>query len=77
VAVIYVTYVADPTDPNGFYQALVETNAHPAALVSQLQACASSPSLFYQATDLATITSDMNAFVANAFAAIGPLRLSQ
>ena len=77
VAVIYVTYVPDPTDPNGFYQALVETNAPPAALVSQLQTCASSPSLFYQATDLATITSDMNAFLANVFTAIGPLRLSQ
>jgi Flp pilus assembly protein TadG len=77
VAVIYVTYVPEPSDPNGFYQALVETNAPPAALVSQLQACASSPSLFYQATDLATITADMNAFLANAFGAIGPLRLSQ
>jgi hypothetical protein len=76
VGVVYVTYVPEPTDPNGFYQAMVATNAPPAALVSQLQACASSPNLFYQASSLATITSDLNTFLETALGAIGPLRLS-
>ena len=56
VAVVYVTYVADPADY--WYQKLVQSNAPPEALVASLTACAS-PGLFYQASDSASISTGL------------------
>ena len=50
VAVLYVTYVPNPSDPSGDYQKGVMTNAPPAKLSSNLTACAS-PGLFREASD--------------------------
>ena len=56
VAVLYIPYVADPTDAD--YQYGVETNAPPTALASQLTACATS-GLFLQADNAAAISSGL------------------
>ena len=56
VAVLYVTYVPDPTEY--WYQTLVATNAPPTALVNNLTACAS-PGLFYQASDATQISTGL------------------
>jgi hypothetical protein len=50
VAVLYVTYVPNPTDPTGDYQKGVQFNAPPAWLQKNLTACAS-PGLFREASD--------------------------
>lgn len=60
VAVLYVPYTPLTSDPNGFYQALVQTNAPQNAVTANLQACASSPALYYQATDLAGMTTGLS-----------------
>lgn len=59
VAVLYVPYTPLTSDPTGFYQAEVQTNAPQSAVTANLQACASSSSLFYQATDLAGMTTGL------------------
>ena len=56
VAVLYVTYVPDPTEPN--YNWLVARNAPPDAIVRNLTACATS-GLFYQASDSAGISTGL------------------
>ena len=56
VAVLYVTYVPDPTEY--WYQTLVQSNAPPSALVASLTACAS-PGLFYQASDSTHISTGL------------------
>ena len=54
VAVLYVTYVPNPTDPTGDYQKAVQYNAPQDKLVQNLTACASS-GLFRQASDSSQI----------------------
>jgi len=66
VAILYVTYLTDSTDVTGLYQTLVQTNAPPSALVSNLTQCASSPNLFYQANDLPSITLGLTTLFASA-----------
>ncbi len=56
VAILYVTYLIDPTDVTALYQTLIQSNAPPSALIANLTQCASSPNLFYQANDLPGIT---------------------
>jgi Flp pilus assembly protein TadG len=58
VGVLYVTYWANPTDPLGVYQWLVQTNAPPSQLVTNLTNCAS-PGFFYQADDAAGISTGL------------------
>jgi Flp pilus assembly protein TadG len=59
VAVLYVTYAANASDPSGDYRALVQRNAPPGALASNLSACASAPNLFYEASDQADIAAGL------------------
>lgn len=59
VGVLYVTYVANPNDPTGNYQTAVEYNAPPSWLVTNLTNCASSPTLFYQATSATDLETDI------------------
>lgn len=54
VAVLYVTYVPNPSDPTGDYQKGVQFNAPPAWLQKNLTACAS-PGLFREASDASQI----------------------
>ena len=63
IGVLYVTYVADTTDL--FYQIGVQTNAPPANVQANLTACAS-PNLFYQASDLPSLTAGLRTLFDNA-----------
>lgn len=59
VAVLYVPYTPLTSDPYGFYQAMVQTNAPQSAVVANLKACASSADLYYEATDQAGMTAGL------------------
>lgn len=57
VAVLYTPYTETPGDY--WYGALVASNAPPAAVRAGLKACASRDSLFYEATDVNSITTGL------------------
>ena len=57
VAVLYTPYTDMPSDY--WYGALVASNAPQGAVRANLQACASRPDLFYEATDQAGITAGL------------------
>jgi len=68
VGVIYVTYVPNPGEVN--YNAVVAQNAPQASLQSNLQACASSPSMYYNASSLTDLRSDITTGLTTIFQAV-------
>lgn len=64
VAVLYTPYTAMPGNPD--YEWLVASNAPPAAVRANLRACASKPSLFYEATDQVGIAAGLASLFAEA-----------